>query len=497
MKKRLENAGYEVERNLLFGFLSDYNNYKKTKKYIEINDFNCEEYAQIYGIIRMLYDSNSFKKIDEITIKTISLEKGISEIDLSTMISFVEMSKMLKENIDFEGTYALFRKINGMRKLMSMANKNGGIENFLWNIYQQSDNADTIKNKIDGVVKSCFKEYNVTARTVDMSKGMVDYVKNEMFVSDGNSIPFDKQFWFLQQYSKGIHVGVTFWGGFSGSGKTSSIIPIFCIPILESGQKLLSIHNEQEEGEIRQLYLFAYIAMVKKETNGIFRQNMNYEGRNKFTEEQYAYLVQCAREFEERYDGRLEFVFTPRFTENDLEAVIEDYSRMGYKNVLLDTFKQEDSTLGWEGMDNMAKRMDGISKDLGLKILCTIQLAQHMSWRKYLTASCIGKAKSVKEVATSFYMFRWLRPEELPTIQYSHFVRDKETNKYHWVSEPLPIDYEDKYGQKRPLKYLALFNDKQRKSECGQVILIKADLGTMHFKEMGVTNSIKNDDNGR
>lgn len=497
MIERLEKAGYEVERNLLFCLLGDYNNYKKVKKYIEPNDFNCDEYRNIYSLICVLYDSANFKSITKYTIKTISFEKGMSNDDVNTLDSFIEMSSMVKEDLDFDGTYSLFRKINGMRKLIIETKKQGGIENFLFNIYNQSNNADEIKNKIDSITKSCFKEYKISTRACDLTKGMVEYVKNGMFLFDGTSIPFDKSNYFLQMYSKGIHVGVTFWGATSGAGKSSTVIPFFAIPILESGQKLLGIFNEQEEFEIRQLFLMAYISIIKKDTKGIFRQNMNYEGRNKFTEEQYDYLCQCAREFEERYEGRLEFVFTPRFTEDDLEILITDYDRLGYKNILLDTFKQEDSTNGWEGMDNLAKRMDGLSKDLGLKIICTVQLAQHMSWRKYLTASCIGKAKSIKEVATSFYMFRWLRQEEIPNIKYSKFEKDEQTGKYHWKQYNLVPVYIDKYGQERPKTYIALFNDKQRKSECGNVIIYEADLGRMYFKEMGMTVSIKNDDNGK
>lgn len=497
MRERLEKAGYEVERNLLFCVMGDYGNYKKVKKYVEPNDFNCDEYKNIYSLISMLYDSANFKSITKYTLKTITLEKGMSNDDLSSLESFVDMASMIKEDMDFEGTYSLFRKINGMRKMINEMQKQGGVEKFLFNVYNESDSADDIKRKIDNITKHCFREYRVSSVVSDLSKGMVDYVKNEMFENKGTSIPFDKNFFFLQQYSKGIHVGVTFWGSWSGMGKSTTVIPIFAIPILESGQKLLGIFNEQEESEIRQLFLMAYISMVKKDTKGIFRQNMNYEGRNRFTEEQYEYLCQCAKEFEERYDGRLEFVFTPRFAEDDLEALIEEYKRLGYDNVLLDTFKQEDSTNGWEGMDNLAKRMDGLSKDLGIKIICTIQLAQHMSWRRYLTASCIGKAKSIKEVATSFYMFRWLRPEEIPNIKYQTFKRDESTGKFHPVTLDLEPYYIDKHGEKRNKNYIALFNDKQRKSECGQVIIYEADLGRMYFREMGITYSIKNDDNGK
>lgn len=496
MRERLEKAGYEVERNLLYCLLADYGSYKKVKKYTDINDFNCDEYKNIFSLVSTLYDSANFKSITKYTLKTVSYEKGMSDSDFMMLESFVDMASMVKEDLDFEGTYSLFRKINGMRKLSHQINISGGMENFLYNIYNDSNSADDIRRKIDSITKSCFREYRVSTKACDLSKGMVSYVQNDMFSNDGTSIPFDKSNYFLQMYSKGIHVGVTFWGSFSGSGKTSSVIPFFCIPILESGQKLLGIFNEQEENEIRQLFLMAYIAIVKGDTKGIFRQNMNYEGRHKFSDEQYQYLCDCAREFEERYDGRLEFVFTPRFTEDDIEALIEEYKRLGYDNVLLDTFKQEDSTNGWEGMDNLAKKMDGLSKDLGIKIICTVQLAQHMSWRKYLTASCISKAKSIKEVAASFYMFRWLRPEEIPNIKYSKFEKDNTTNKWHWVTKDLEATYIDQYGEVRQKSFIALFNDKQRKAECGNVILYEADLGRMYFREVGMTTSIKNDDNG-
>lgn len=497
MRERLEKAGYEVERNLLFCLLGDYGNYKRVKKYTTVDDFNCEEYKNIFTLISILYDSANFKSISKYTIKTISYDKGMSNDDIATLESFVDMASMVKEDMDFEGTYSLFRKINGMRKLVSGMQKYGGFENYFFNLYEKSNNAEEIKNGIDNVAKACFKEYRVAIQSCDMSKGMVDYIKNEMFVSDGNSIPFDRNFFFLQQYSKGIHVGVTFWGSWSGMGKTSLVIPFFCIPILENGQKLLCIGNEQTANEFRQLFLMAYVSLVKKDTKGIFRQNMNYEGRNRFTPEQYEYMCECAREFEERYNDRLQFVFTPRFTEDELESLIEEYHRLGYNNVLLDTFKQEDSTNGWEGMDNMAKRMDGLSKDLGLKIICTVQLAQHVSWRRYLTANCIGKAKSIKEVATSLYMFRWLRPEEIPNIKYQTLKRDETTGKLHPVTMDLEPYYIDKHGEKRNKNYIALFNDKQRKSECGHVIIYEADLGRMYFREMGITYSIKNDDNGK
>ena len=152
------------------------------------------------------------------------------------------------------------------------------------------------------------------------------------------------QFPLVQSYSKGIHVGLTGFLAQSGMGKTTIGIPMFCMPMLESGQKVLSIHNEQEEDEIRQLYLMAYISRVKKNTKGLHRNNFNAMNAHKITADQKKYLIECAQEFEERYKDRLEFVFVPRFNEDDLEALILDYQRKGYQNIFLDTFKTEDSS---------------------------------------------------------------------------------------------------------------------------------------------------------
>lgn len=493
-KNSLVQISANNERDLLFALCQDYKNYKKIHQYLDVNDFHVKEYQEIFILLKRIYDNSGYRNITSNSIESFCFEKNIDKKVFIGLASFVEFSQ--DSAIDFDGTYNQFRRLSGIQKMNEISEKYGGMDNLLYQIYNKYDTTDDIKKSIDNLTKSCFKTYKTSTRRIDLSSGMLDYVQNKMFYNDGQSIHFIHGHYLMEYYSKGIHVGVTFIGGQSGSGKTSITIPFFGISILESGQKLLGIFNEQDESEIRQLFLFAYISRVKKDTKGLLRQNFNADGRKKITDEQFMYLCQCAKEFEERYDGRLEFVFIPRFNEYDLENLIEEYARLGYKNVLLDTFKQEDSEKGWEGMDNLAKKMDGLAKDLELKIVCTIQLSANTSWRKYLTVSCIGKAKSVKEVATSLWMFRWLRSEEIPNIKYSCFNR--QGDKIVWsMDNQLQSTYKDSNGQTREKKYIAIFNDKQRKSECGQVIIYEADLGSMFFKEVGVTNSIKNDDNGR
>lgn len=493
LNKIISNAE-TVERNFLICLCKDFKNYQKVKRYIDVNDFSVSDYKNIFNQIKTIYDHSGFKSINEEVIVSYCNDKNIAHDDMNILSSFYILGKNI--DLEFDGVYNLFRKNSGMNKFIKEANKYGSIDNMYSEIYNNSNSIEEVKLKIDNLNRLCFKEYKTSLKTTSLADGMVEYVKNRMFANDGKSINFMKMP-LIQQLSKGIHVGVTFILAQSGEGKTSLSIPMFTIPILESGQKLLSIHNEQEEDEIRQLYLMSYISRVKGNKLKLHRSNFNSEGYNKFSEEQMNELIQCAREFEERYKDRLQFVFIPRFNADDLEALIIEYQRQGFENVLLDTFKQEDSSDGWEGLDTLAKKMDGISKELSLKIICTAQLAGHMSWRKYLTVSCIGKAKSIKEVATSLYMFRWLKPEEIPNIKYSYWVKKEDGSRVWENGKELPLNYVDKNGQLHEAEYIALFNDKQRKAKDGQVIILSGDLGSLYFKEVGQTNSIKNDDGGR
>lgn len=495
IKERIKKASESIERNLLWALCKDYGNYTKVRRYLDVNDFTTPEFQEVYSSIQSLYENSGFKNITTSSVESHCLDKGKTDDRMDRLKSFVEFSKEV--DIDFEGVYNQFRRTSGMTKFLNQAEKFGGVEHMLLNIYDKTDTADDLKNELDTINKLCFKNYKSAVKVSSLSEGMVEYVKKRMFKKDGRSIDFIKKP-LLQTYSKGIHVGVTFLAGMTGAGKTTLTIPFFSIPILESGQKLLSIHNEQEEDEIRQLYLMAYISEIKGNSSKIHRSNLNHDGVNKLSSEQMEFLIESAQEFEERYKDRLEFVFIPRFNPDDLEQMILEYKRKGYDNVLLDTFKQEDSNDGWEGLDTLAKKMDGISKELGLKIVCTAQLAQHTAWRKYLTVSCIGKAKSIKEVATSFYMFRWLSPEEIPTIKYSYYRKNEETKKIEWKNDmELEGFRTDSYGKKHPRNYIVMFNDKQRKAEDGQIFIYESDLGGLYFKEIGRTTSIKNDDNGR
>lgn len=493
--EQLEKTNLLLERNLLFLLCKDYGNYNKIKRNIDESHFVCEEYKQVFIAIKNLYDNNGFKDISTTSMSIYCNDKNKDEYTTKYLISFVEMGDKIE--LDFNGTYNQFKKTNGMFRLLSDSKQYGSMENMLINTYNKSETADGIKNILDTVSKKYFKEHNNANKITSLADGMVEYVTNRMFADDGRSIKFINKY-FLQTYSRGIHVGVTFWLGQSGEGKTSLVIPFFSIPILERGQKLLSIHNEQEEDEIRMLYLMSYISIIKKNTEKIYRDNLYSGRRHKITDKQYKYLIQCAREFEERYKGRLEYVFTPRFSPDDLEQLIIEYKREGFDNVLLDTFKQADSNDGWEGLDVLAKKVDIISKDLGMKIICTGQLAPHTKWRKFLTVTCIGKCKSIKEVATSLYFFRWLSREEIPNIKYATFVKNEHTGKPEWKTDmELPLVRLDSNGTEHEINYFVIFNDKQRKAKDGQVIVCEGDLSGLWFKELGITTSIKNDDSGR
>lgn len=478
IRERIEQAGESIGRNLLFGLCKDYGNYNKVRRYLDVNDFHSDEFKDMFLSIKSLYESSGFKNITQETVTSYCLDKGKSDDSYERLKSFVSMSKDL--DIDFDGIYNQFVRTNGMIKFIKKADTVGGIENMIYDIYDKSENAEELKTELDAVNKECFKVYKKATRIVNLGQGMVEYVKERMFSEENSGIKF-MHMPLLQGYVKGIHVGLTGICSFSGFGKSTWAITKFSMPILESGEKLLSIHNEQEEDEIRQLYLMAFISMVAKNSKSIHRNYMNFMNKDKVSEEQMEYLIKCAEEFEKRYSDTLTFVFIPRFNEDDLESLILEYKRTGHHHILLDTVKLEDATLGWQGLDNLMNRLDGISKENKLRIVYTAQLAQHMSWRKYLDADCIGKAKSLKDTATELYLFRKILVEELPTIKCSYWVNGV------WT-DGITLD---------PSKqYLVWFVNKTRHGEDDKAIIYQYDMGFQFMKEIGVTNSIKNDKTG-
>lgn len=476
MINRINKASEVVERNLLWGLCKDYGNYNKVRRYLDVNDFSTEEFKDVFLSIQSLYDNSGFKNITLSSVESYCLDKGKATENMNRLKSFVDFSKQI--DIDFDGAYNQFIRTNGMKKFLDKASAYGGVEQMVYHMYNETESAEELKNEFDNISKQCFKAYKKATRILDLGQGMVEYVKERMFSETNSGIKF-MYMPLLQSYVKGIHVGLTGICGLSGTGKSTWAITKFSIPVLEQNEKLLSIHNEQEEDEIRQLYLMAYISMVSKNKKKLHRNYMNWMNKDKVTEEQMDYLIQCAKEFEEKYSGLLMFVFVPRFNEDDLEAIVLEHKRLGYNHILLDTVKLEDATLGWQGLDNLMNRLDGISKENKLKIVYTAQLAPHMSWRKYLDVDCVGKSKSLKDTATEFYLFRKVLHEEIPTIKCSYWDRDGK-----WVNG-ISLD---------PNKqYIAWFVNKTRHGEDDKVIIYQYDMGYQFMREIGVTNSIKND----
>lgn len=475
IRERVAKASEKTEQMLLIGMCKDYNNFNKIRRYVGEDDFGTDEFKGVYLSIKSLYENSGFKMINEHVVDTYSIDKNLSESEKMRFKTFVSIGKNIE--VDFDGTYNQFRRNSGMLKFIKESEKHGGIDNMIYDIYNKTESADDLKMELDGLNKLCFKAHKTTVKTTSLSEGMVKYVKERMFSDDNAGIPF-LNLPLLQSYVKGIHTGLTGVCSFSGFGKSSWAITLFSLPILQKGEKLITIHNEQEEDEIRSLYLMAYITRIKGNKLKLHRNTLNNMNQHKVTQEQMDFLIECAQNFEEEYRDRLEFVFVPRFNEDDLEALILEYERKGYKNVLLDTFKIEDATLGWQGMDNLANRMDGIAKERKLKIIYTAQLAQHMSWRRYLDADCVGKAKSLKDTATEFYLFRRVLAEEIPTIKCSYWVDGKWTHNIQLNPEKT---------------YLAWFLNKTRHGEDDKVIIMQYDMGYLYLKEIGVTNSIKND----
>ena len=173
----------------------------------------------------------------------------------------------------------------------------------------------------------------------------------------------------------------------------------------------------------------------------------------------------------------------PSFDPKEIEMYLLKYSRMGYKNVFIDTMKAE--TKGeYHLMSNLSQMLDRVSKENNLRILATVQLALHTYGRKYLDHTCIAEAKSIVEVAEVSLYFREVEISEIRSLSVQKF--DYSQNKYIDVQSKIE---DPKYNE----KYMLLFIGKNRHGKDKKIILYRSNFDKVWFTEIGEVSGLSYD----
>lgn len=262
----------------------------------------------------------------------------------------------------------------------------------------------------------------------------------------------------------------------SGNGKSSFAIPLAVLPVLEQGEKVMILANEQDCDSWRQMIL-ATVLFNKIKYRKMNRQKFLY---GKFTDEDKEALKK-ATEWLAQYKGNLKFVELNDYSIENIRRIIKKYSKMGFGTMIIDTLKpeSEDSDKAWGKFSETAKELFLLAKQNDIAMLCTAQLSTNSYGRKYLDVNAIGKSRAIAEVCGQIIMFRSLQAEEKEKMKVWRHKRDANTGKLLSQTEMVPLDMEK--------DYICLFIVKNRYGRGNVQLVYERNMAFNTYIELGFT----------
>lgn len=290
----------------------------------------------------------------------------------------------------------------------------------------------------------------------------------------GAGVGFPIGFKHLNYHLAGIHKSnlILHLGGI-GQGKTTSALLAYILPILESGEPVLIIANEQNEEQFAQMLLATVLFnRINNRKSSLNRQKILF---GKYKSEDIEDMKR-ASEYIAKFKGLLHYVHLTEYGTTNVKRIIKRYSKLGVKAVLFDTLKPEDesSDRAWAQFSETAKALFTLAQKEDLAIIATAQLSSESAKRKFLDLSCIGKSRAIAETASTVVMFRALKDEEKAKLFVYNY--DKKTG----VQQQITLDIKK--------DYVVYFIPKNRYGSTLHQIVYERNMDFNTMKEIGYCN---------
>lgn len=465
--KKLTLKREAIECNFIFALYKDPTLIDDYKNIVNGTDILTEDGIFYYGLAQQLYKA------------------GYQAFDNISLYSFLEDKKILKSGFEDRGGY---RSITEITSLINTDNI--GIyydelikNNMLLRLYDSGFNVIDNLEKLNQMSSSEVYDYydfqlnNICVGKIEkikaenLSEGYDSYIKEW---DEGKSVGYKIGFPLLNYRLAGVHKkNLLLHLGHIGNGKTTTAILFYILPVIESGENVCIIGNEQGVDEFRQMIL----ASVLFNKIGYFGMNRQKFITGRFTEENRI-AMQKATEWLENCKGKIQFIEMTDYSINNVKKIVKKYSKLGIGMFVFDTLKPEleSSDKAWAEFSEVAKELFLLAKKQDVAIVATAQLSSESMARRYLDLSCIGKSKAIAETATQVVCFRTLTNEEKQKLKpYQH--QKNEDGKYTKVRKIIDLD-ESK-------DYIILFTPKNRFGETQPQLVYERNMSFNTLKEIG------------
>ena len=456
-----------IECNFIFALYKDPTLMDDFKNIVNGTDVLTEDGMFYYGLAQQLHKA------------------GYQAFDNISLYSFLEDKKVLKSGFEDRGGY---RSITEITSLINTDNV--GIyydelikNNMLLRLYDSGFNVLDNLEKLNQMSSSEVYDYydfqlnNICVGKIEkikaenLSEGYEAYIKEW---DEGKSIGYKIGFPLLNYRLAGVHKkNLLLHLGHIGNGKTTTAILFYILPVIESGENVCIIGNEQGVDEFRQMIL----ASVLFNKIGYFGMNRQKFITGRFTEENRE-AMKKATEWLENCKGKIQFIEMTDYSIGNVKKIVKKYSKLGTGMFVFDTLKPEleSSDKAWAEFSEVAKELFLLAKKEDVAIVATAQLSSESMARRYLDLSCIGKSRAIAETATQVVCFRTLTNEEKQKLKPYQYQKN-EDGKYSKIRKVIDLD-ENK-------DYIVLFTPKNRFGETQPQLVYERNMSFNTLKEMG------------
>lgn len=444
-----------------------------------------DDYSDFNPSTELLLDDSKFyfsigHKMKELEYKS---------LDNASVFAYLKDNQSIAEEFSLKGG---FKTVDKMCKILNIDNVESYYDaltksNMLISLHDRGFNVLSELEKFKQMTTSQLYDYfEYQLDNVFLGRGsgvqIVDLDISDDFIERCNSgeakgLSYHSTAPILNYHTLGIHTSnVEIVGGFSGIGKSSIVMNVKVMPILDAGEGITIIANEMNIDAWRHIFL-ATVLSTKFNYFGLTRKKQKTGG---FTEEQMEMIKKAQKYIKDNYNIKFAKIFD--YSIDDVKRIIRKMSKRGHKYFLYDTFKAEDaSSANVTGeLIEASKQLLQVAEKEDVGIIITMQLAIYMENVRYLTASTLSNAKAVKEIVSELLLMRELWEDEYTGKKYDvkpwRYIKDSK-GRITGSKEYLTLDEEKKYR--------LVFLNKTRNDDGGICVLFKFDGAWNSWKEIG------------
>lgn len=482
-----------VEVKLVITMMGDVANFDTVmNKYPKLN-FKDETASKMLDIMKSLYVKLGVEKIDKSTLEDYTLRQKLSDADREeclrtfTIINNTFTSGVIEIN-NFDAIFEEYSMVSTTNSFFEWGLSCGGVEGIAEKLLKLNS-MEEINQVIEGRMLDFFSVGTASASIIDTNlSDLIDETFINNILTQDNTIetvPLLSQFYVLNRITKGFVRGLTGVGARSGVGKSSFMLSVFVMSMLENSNSKICLYCNEQTANVMMISLFfGFLSQVfnmrQREGEKYHKLGQVQLSRDKYisgtlTEEDLKRFVLIIKLFKKEYKNRIIHSYFEDMTPTNLANDIRKKYKSGVKFFFYDTFKSTEED--YKQIMNLATVFDQVTKKFPIHGYLSLQLSDESAGVSYLDNRYLASAKGIKRLLECLLLMRKLDTDELKYLKVHKLGREDQT---------VPINLEGK-------NYYAVFIDKNRNGSEGVVLLYEIYLDLLKYKEIGVIGNMPKD----